>query len=86
MNCGPAAFQKFLGKSDVSHEIEEVLEESRVQRNTQVASVFQLLCDNTKRWQILTVVVTMACYQLCGLNAVSHYIKYIFNYCFHSNL
>ncbi|XP_039216177.1 solute carrier family 2, facilitated glucose transporter member 9 isoform X3 [Crotalus tigris] len=63
------AFQKFLGKPDVSHEIEEVLEESRVQKNIQVASVFQLLCDNTKRWQILTVILTMACYQLCGLNA-----------------
>ncbi|XP_060546785.1 solute carrier family 2, facilitated glucose transporter member 9 [Pantherophis guttatus] len=72
------AFQKFLGKSDVSHEIEEVLEESRVQRNTQVASVFQLFCDNTKRWQILTVVVTMACYQLCGLNAIWFYTNDIF--------
>ncbi|XP_007432409.1 solute carrier family 2, facilitated glucose transporter member 9 [Python bivittatus] len=72
------AFQKFLGKSDVSQEIEEVLEESQVQRNTQVASVFQLLRDNTKQWQILTVVVTMACYQLCGLNAIWFYTNDIF--------
>ncbi|KAK9399047.1 solute carrier family 2 facilitated glucose transporter member 9 [Crotalus adamanteus] len=72
------AFQKFLGKPDVSHEIEEVLEESRVQKNIQVASVFQLLCDNTKRWQILTVILTMACYQLCGLNAIWFYTNDIF--------
>uniref|UniRef100_A0A670Y737 Solute carrier family 2 member 9 n=2 Tax=Pseudonaja textilis TaxID=8673 RepID=A0A670Y737_PSETE len=72
------AFQKFLRKSDVSHEIEEVLEERQVQRNIQVASVFQLLCDNTKRWQILNVVVTMACYQLCGLNAIWFYTNDIF--------
>ncbi|KAH0616304.1 hypothetical protein JD844_027329 [Phrynosoma platyrhinos] len=72
------AFQTFLGKSDVSYEIEEVLEESRVQRNIQVASIFQLLCDASKRWQILTVVVTMACYQLCGLNAIWFYTNDIF--------
>ncbi|XP_013929358.1 PREDICTED: solute carrier family 2, facilitated glucose transporter member 9-like [Thamnophis sirtalis] len=72
------AFQKFLGKSDVSHEIEEIQKESRVERNIQVASVFQLLRDNTKRWQILTVVVMMACYQLCGLNAIWFYTNDIF--------
>ncbi|XP_032079852.1 solute carrier family 2, facilitated glucose transporter member 9 isoform X2 [Thamnophis elegans] len=76
--AGEKAFQKFLGKSDVSHEIEEIQKESRVERNIQVASVFQLLCDNTKRWQILTVVVMMACYQLCGLNAIWFYTNDIF--------
>ncbi|KAJ7329567.1 hypothetical protein JRQ81_015741 [Phrynocephalus forsythii] len=72
------AFQIFLGKSDVTREVEEVLEESRVQRNIQLASVFQLLCDSSKRWQILTVIVTMACYQLCGLNAIWFYTNDIF--------
>ncbi|XP_061439928.1 solute carrier family 2, facilitated glucose transporter member 9 isoform X2 [Rhineura floridana] len=72
------AFQTFLGKSDVSYEIEDVLEESRVQRNIQIASIFQLLCDSSKRWQILTVIVTMACYQLCGLNAIWFYTTDIF--------
>lgn len=57
----------------MSSEVEEVLEESRVQRNIKVASIFQLLCDSSKKWQVLTVIVTMACYQLCGLNAVSIY-------------
>ncbi|NWI01100.1 GTR9 protein, partial [Tichodroma muraria] len=64
------AFQRFLGKDDVSHEIEEVLAESRVQRNTKLVSIVQLLRTRAVRWQIVTVVVTMACYQLCGLNAV----------------
>uniref|UniRef100_A0A8C5NTP1 Solute carrier family 2, facilitated glucose transporter member 5 n=1 Tax=Junco hyemalis TaxID=40217 RepID=A0A8C5NTP1_JUNHY len=66
-----AAFQRFLGKGDVSQEIEEVLAESRAQRNTKLVSVLQLLRTRAVRWQILTVVVTMGCYQLCGLNAVS---------------
>ncbi|KFQ24586.1 Solute carrier family 2, facilitated glucose transporter member 9, partial [Mesitornis unicolor] len=64
------AFQTFLGKADVSHEVEEVLAESRVQRNTKLVSILQLLRTHAVRWQIITVVVTMGCYQLCGLNAV----------------
>ncbi|NXD06494.1 GTR9 protein, partial [Nothocercus nigrocapillus] len=64
------AFQTFLGKEDVSREVEEVLSESRVQRNTKLVSVLQLLRTRAVRWQVFTVVVTMGCYQLCGLNAV----------------
>ncbi|KFZ51457.1 Solute carrier family 2, facilitated glucose transporter member 9, partial [Antrostomus carolinensis] len=64
------AFQTFLGKDDVSHEVEEVLAESRVQRNTKLVSILQLLRTRAVRWQVITVVVTMGCYQLCGLNAV----------------
>ncbi|NXJ07719.1 GTR9 protein, partial [Odontophorus gujanensis] len=64
------AFQTFLGKDDVSQEVEEVLAESRVQRNTKLVSVLQLLKTRAVRWQVITVVVTMGCYQLCGLNAV----------------
>lgn len=66
-----AAFQTFLGKEDVSREVEEVLAESRVQRNIQLVSVLELLRSPFVRWQVITVIVTMACYQLCGLNAVS---------------
>lgn len=55
----------------MSYEVEEVLAESRVQRNTKLVSVLQLLRTRAVRWQVITVVITMACYQLCGLNAVS---------------
>lgn len=55
----------------MSHEVEEVLAESRVQRNTKLVSILQLLRTRAVRWQVITVVVTMGCYQLCGLNAVS---------------
>lgn len=60
-----------MGKEDVSQEVEEVLAESRVQRNIRLASVLELLRSPFVRWQVITVVITMACYQLCGLNAVS---------------
>ena len=66
-----AAFQTFLGKEDISCEMEEVLAESRVQRNIRLVSVLELLRSPFVRWQLITVVISMACYQLCGLNAVS---------------
>ncbi|XP_048826245.1 solute carrier family 2, facilitated glucose transporter member 9 isoform X1 [Brienomyrus brachyistius] len=68
-----AAFQAFLGKEDVSAELEEVHAESRAQTTMRTASVGQLLRCRAVRWQVVTVVVTMACYQLCGLNAIWYY-------------
>ncbi|XP_052537620.1 solute carrier family 2, facilitated glucose transporter member 9 isoform X1 [Tympanuchus pallidicinctus] len=73
------AFQTFLRKDDVSQEVEEVLAESRVQRNTKLVSVLQLLRTRAVRWQVITVVVTMGCYQLCGLNAIWYYTNNIFS-------
>ncbi|CAN9512452.1 unnamed protein product [Ophioblennius macclurei] len=67
------AFQKFLGKEDVSQELEEVHMEARAQDNIQTASVLQLLRNPAVRWQLITVIITMACYQLCGLNAIWYY-------------
>ncbi|XP_031197815.1 solute carrier family 2, facilitated glucose transporter member 9 isoform X3 [Mastomys coucha] len=63
------AFQTFLGKEDVSQELEEALAESRVQRNLRLVSVLELLRAPFVRWQVITVIITMASYQLCGLNA-----------------
>nr|XP_033805080.1 solute carrier family 2, facilitated glucose transporter member 9 isoform X2 [Geotrypetes seraphini] len=72
------AFQVFLGKDDVSQDLEEVLAESRIQRNIHMASVLELLKNRSVRWQIITVVITMASYQLCGINAIWFYTKGIF--------
>ncbi|KAL2077519.1 hypothetical protein ACEWY4_027023 [Coilia grayii] len=73
------AFQAFLGKKDVSQEIEEVHAESRAQNTVVAASPVDLFRDRSVRWQIITVVVTMACYQLCGLNAIWYYTNGIFS-------
>ncbi|XP_049430550.1 solute carrier family 2, facilitated glucose transporter member 9 [Epinephelus fuscoguttatus] len=67
------AFQRFLGKKDVSQELEEVHAEARAQDNLQTASVLQLLRSRAVRWQLITIIITMACYQLCGLNAIWYY-------------
>ncbi|XP_018880803.4 solute carrier family 2, facilitated glucose transporter member 9 isoform X2 [Gorilla gorilla gorilla] len=72
------AFQTFLGKADVSQEVQEVLAESRVQRSIHLVSVLELLRAPYVRWQVVTVIVTMACYQLCGLNAIWFYTNSIF--------
>uniref|UniRef100_A0A2K6ASA5 Solute carrier family 2, facilitated glucose transporter member 5 n=1 Tax=Macaca nemestrina TaxID=9545 RepID=A0A2K6ASA5_MACNE len=52
----------FLGKADVSREVEEVL----------------LLRAGYVHWQVVTVIVTMACYQLCGLNTIWFYTNSVF--------
>ncbi|XP_048220177.1 solute carrier family 2, facilitated glucose transporter member 9 [Perognathus longimembris pacificus] len=72
------ALQTLLGKADVSAEVDEALSESRLRRNVRLASVRELLGARSVRWQVVTVVVTMACYQLCGLNAIWFYTNSIF--------
>nr|QDF45866.1 glucose transporter 9-1 [Lateolabrax maculatus]QDF45867.1 glucose transporter 9L [Lateolabrax maculatus] len=67
------AFQRFLGKKDVSQELEEVHAEARAQDNLYTATVLQLLKNPAVRWQLITIIITMACYQLCGLNAIWYY-------------
>ncbi|XP_054640099.1 solute carrier family 2, facilitated glucose transporter member 9 [Dunckerocampus dactyliophorus] len=67
------AFQRFLGKKDVSVELEEVHAEARAQENLLTVSMLQLLKNRAVRWQLITAMVTMACYQLCGLNAIWYY-------------
>ncbi|KAF3689575.1 Solute carrier family 2, facilitated glucose transporter member 9 Glucose transporter type 9 [Channa argus] len=67
------AFQRFLGKKDVSQELEEVHAEARAQENLHTVSVLQLLKNPAVRWQLITIIITMACYQLCGLNAIWYY-------------
>ncbi|XP_062902361.1 solute carrier family 2, facilitated glucose transporter member 9 isoform X3 [Mobula hypostoma] len=63
------AFQVLYGKEDVTEELEEVLSERKVQSQIHLVSVLELLRKKCVRWQVITVVVIMACYQLCGLNA-----------------
>ncbi|XP_051514433.1 solute carrier family 2, facilitated glucose transporter member 9 [Myxocyprinus asiaticus] len=72
------AFQAFLGRTDVSHEMEEVHAESRSQNTQRTASVLELLRNRAVRWQLITVIVVMSCYQLCGLNAIWYYTNGIF--------
>ncbi|XP_040889849.1 solute carrier family 2, facilitated glucose transporter member 9 isoform X1 [Toxotes jaculatrix] len=67
------AFQRFLGKKDVSQELEEVHAEARAQDNLHTVSVLQLLKNPAVRWQLITIIIVMACYQLCGLNAIWYY-------------
>ncbi|XP_018084164.1 solute carrier family 2, facilitated glucose transporter member 9 isoform X2 [Xenopus laevis] len=73
------AFSIFLGREDVSQDIEDVLAETRIQRNIRLVSVIELFKTRSAKWQIITVIVTMASYQLCGLNAIWFYTNSIFS-------
>ncbi|CAH2299815.1 solute carrier family 2, facilitated glucose transporter member 9 isoform X2 [Pelobates cultripes] len=63
------ALKLFLGKEDVTQNIEEVFAETKLQSNVRLVSVIELFKTRSVRWQIITIIVTMASYQLCGLNA-----------------
>lgn len=78
-NRAEKAYQVFLGKRDVSEEIREVQEERKTQTNIHIASVLDLLQNRSVRWQLITVIIIMACYQLCGLNAIWFYTNSIFS-------
>ncbi|XP_048400937.2 solute carrier family 2, facilitated glucose transporter member 9 isoform X2 [Stegostoma tigrinum] len=72
------AFQIFHGKDDVTKELEEVQAERKAQKHVHLVSVVELLRKQSMRWQVITVIVVMACYQLCGLNAIWFYTSSIF--------
>ncbi|MCJ8739576.1 hypothetical protein PDJAM_G00048770 [Pangasius djambal] len=72
------AFQSFLGKKDVSAELEEVYGEIRVQNTQQSVSFFRLFRNPSIRWQLITVITIMSSYQLCGLNVIWYYTNGIF--------
>uniref|UniRef100_A0A3P8V494 Major facilitator superfamily (MFS) profile domain-containing protein n=1 Tax=Cynoglossus semilaevis TaxID=244447 RepID=A0A3P8V494_CYNSE len=72
------AFQRFLGKKDVTCELEDVLKEGQALGNQSTVTVLQLLKSRNVRWQLITIVITMVCYQLCGLNAIWYYTHRIF--------
>ncbi|XP_067896475.1 solute carrier family 2, facilitated glucose transporter member 9 isoform X2 [Heterodontus francisci] len=73
------AFQIFYGKEDVTKELEEVQAERKAQKQIHLVSVLELLRKQSARWQVITVIVVMACYQLCGLNAIWFYTNSIFS-------
>ncbi|KAM8939540.1 solute carrier family 2, facilitated glucose transporter member 9 [Pelodytes ibericus] len=72
------ALRSFLGRKDVSQDVEDVLAETRIQRNIRLVSVVQLFRTRSSRWQVITIIITMASYQLCGLNALWFYTNSIF--------
>ncbi|TNN44686.1 Solute carrier family 2, facilitated glucose transporter member 9 [Liparis tanakae] len=74
---GSLTARRFLGKTDVSQELEEVHAEARAQNNLHTVSVLQLMRNPAVRWQLITIVISMACYQLCGLNAVRRTFNFL---------
>lgn len=64
------AFKRFLGKDNVTTELEEAQAESQAQNNAQTISVLGLLRSKAVRWQIITVIVSVPSSQFSGGSAV----------------
>ncbi|XP_066477571.1 solute carrier family 2, facilitated glucose transporter member 9-like [Tiliqua scincoides] len=72
------ALRWFLGKYDVEDVIEEMQEEKRSLASVETISVWQLLLDDSVRWQVLSVVVINMGMQLSGIDAIWFYTNVIF--------
>ncbi|XP_075921974.1 solute carrier family 2, facilitated glucose transporter member 9 isoform X1 [Petromyzon marinus] len=72
------ALQRLLGRQDVQREMVEIQAEGIAQAHISVMSLWGLLRERAVRWQVITVAITMACYQLCGVNAIWFYASSIF--------
>lgn len=70
-----------LGKDDVSEELEEAQAEARAQESLLSVSLLQLVKNQGVRWQLITIIITMASYQLCGLNVVRCSLVLLFSDC-----
>uniref|UniRef100_A0A667XSS0 Solute carrier family 2, facilitated glucose transporter member 5 n=1 Tax=Myripristis murdjan TaxID=586833 RepID=A0A667XSS0_9TELE len=54
------AFKRFLGKDNVTTELEEAQAESQAQNNVQTISVLGILRSKAVRWQIITVIISVS--------------------------
>lgn len=68
------ALRRLWGNKDHSMEVEEMLQEKAALENVRSHSVMELICDQSVRWQLITIIFTFTPLQLCGINAVSYMI------------
>uniref|UniRef100_A0A667XAF0 Solute carrier family 2, facilitated glucose transporter member 5 n=1 Tax=Myripristis murdjan TaxID=586833 RepID=A0A667XAF0_9TELE len=71
------AFKRFLGKDNVTTELEEAQAESQAQNNVQTISVLGILRSKAVRWQIITVIISVPCNQFSGGSALLYYCSRI---------
>ncbi|KAM4730505.1 solute carrier family 2 member 15a isoform 3-T3 [Anableps anableps] len=72
------ALKWYRAKCDIQAEIEEMQEEQRSLSSVETLSVWNLLLDDSVRWQVLTVVVINIGMQLSGIDAIWFYTNDIF--------
>ncbi|XP_076140199.1 solute carrier family 2, facilitated glucose transporter member 9-like [Alosa pseudoharengus] len=75
------AMERLWGRGqDHSSEMEDMLAEGAAQKGVRVRGVKELLTEPSVHWQLLTVLVTAATIQLCGINAVFFYGRDLFKH------
>ncbi|KAM8744488.1 solute carrier family 2 member 11, like isoform 1-T1 [Acanthopagrus schlegelii] len=72
------ALRRLWGNKDHSMEVEEMLQEKAALENVRSHSVMELICDQSVRWQLITIIFTFTPLQLCGINAVYFYSFEVF--------
>ncbi|KAL4625041.1 solute carrier family 2, facilitated glucose transporter member 9-like isoform X1 [Arapaima gigas] len=72
------ALKWYRAKPNIQAEIEEMQQEQRSLSSVETMSVWQLLLDDSVRWQLLSVVVINIGMQLSGIDAIWFYTNDIF--------
>ncbi|KAJ8287104.1 hypothetical protein GJAV_G00047700 [Gymnothorax javanicus] len=72
------AMDWFWGTKSHSVEIEDMLKEHAALKGQRSLGVLELMLKKAERWQFLTLLVTFAALQLCGINAVYLYTLEVF--------
>uniref|UniRef100_A0A8C9SQ15 Solute carrier family 2 member 15a n=1 Tax=Scleropages formosus TaxID=113540 RepID=A0A8C9SQ15_SCLFO len=73
-----AALKRYRAKPNIQVEVEEMQQEQRSLSSVETVSVWQLLLDDSVRWQLLSVVVINIGMQLSGIDAIWFYTNDIF--------
>ncbi|KAM9809098.1 solute carrier family 2 member 15a isoform X2 [Syngnathus typhle] len=72
------ALKRYRANCNIQAEIEEMQEEQRSLSSVETLSVWNLLLDETVRWQVLSVAVVNVGMQLSGIDAIWFYTNDIF--------
>ncbi|XP_028318670.1 solute carrier family 2 member 11, like isoform X2 [Gouania willdenowi] len=72
------ALKRLRGDKDYSREVEEMLEEKAALQCVRSRSVWELIQDQTVRWQLITIVICFITLQFSGITAVYFYSSDVF--------
>ncbi|XP_056607601.1 solute carrier family 2, facilitated glucose transporter member 11 [Triplophysa dalaica] len=72
------ALQRLRGCDVSTTELDEILEEQNETKGERAKQPWDLFCDRSVRWQLISVAVLSSAMQLCGNDSIYFYASYVF--------
>ena len=70
-NACQKALKKLRNSTNVTNEIQEIIDESKEYKSDEAISIIKLITSSELRWPLITGLVLNITQQLCGINAVN---------------